>query len=155
MILIQNVEIYNPEYAGKKDILIGGEKILLIQDSIDVSSLNNIEIISKGRHRIEHAEYLHDDQLERVNKLGIILSMQPNFPGRWGKEGQLYETCLGPQRYKKLNNFRKILKEKALVAFGSDNMPLSPIFGIWSVATHPIYDIKISAEEAEKLLKAL
>lgn len=44
MILIQQAEVYTPEYIGKKDILIGGEKILSIQDKIDTSSLNGIEI---------------------------------------------------------------------------------------------------------------
>ncbi|NHJ41380.1 MAG: amidohydrolase [Asgard group archaeon] len=106
------------------------------------------KLVAKGRHRIEHAEYLTDDLLKRANKLGIILSMQPNFPGRWGKPGQLYEIRLGPERFKLLNNFRKILDSNAKVCFGSDGMPLSPLFGIWSVVTHPIEDIKITLDEA-------
>ncbi|NHJ04937.1 MAG: amidohydrolase [Candidatus Heimdallarchaeota archaeon] len=122
-------------------------------DAIDfvIKAFENItdsDLIKKGRHRIEHAEYLLDDQLNRVNKLGLILSMQPNFPGRWGKPGQLYEQCLGPERYKLLNPFRKINASKTKVCFGSDNMPMSPIFGIFSVASHPIEGIKISAKEA-------
>ena len=44
MILIQNVEVYSPDYIGKKDILIGGEKILSVCDSINVESLSNIDI---------------------------------------------------------------------------------------------------------------
>lgn len=125
---------------------IGDEAINLILEAFEV--INDPELVRKGRHRIEHAEYLLDEQLTRVNKLGIILSMQPNFPGRWGKPGQLYEIRLGPERYKLLNNFRKILDSGALVAFGSDCMPMNPIFGIWSVAAHPIDAIKITAEEA-------
>lgn len=34
--LIKNAETYAPEYLGKKDILIGGEKILAIEDAIDM-----------------------------------------------------------------------------------------------------------------------
>ncbi|HUT79679.1 MAG TPA: amidohydrolase [Candidatus Bathyarchaeia archaeon] len=110
--------------------------------------LNDNSLIAKGRHRIEHAEYLTDDLLERANKLGLILSMQPNFPGRWGRPEQLYEIRLGSERYKLLNRFRTIIDSKAKLCFGSDNMPMSPIFGIWSVVTHPIDEIKISIDEA-------
>jgi len=110
--------------------------------------INNPELVKSGRHRIEHAEYLLDDHIKRVNKLGLVLSMQPNFPGRWGKAGQLYEIRLGPERYKMLNRFREILDSGAKVCFGSDNMPMNPLFGIWSVAAHPIDKIRITAEEA-------
>ncbi len=125
---------------------IGDEAIDWILEAFE--RLDDISQVQAGRHRIEHAEYLHKDQLDRVNKLGLILSMQPNFPGRWGKQGQLYETRLGPERYKLLNNFRMIIDSKAKLCFGSDNMPMSPIFGIWSVAAHPIENIKITVEEA-------
>ncbi|MHA1171781.1 MAG: amidohydrolase family protein [Candidatus Heimdallarchaeota archaeon] len=115
---------------------IGDEAIDLVLDTFE--RINKPEIITAGRHRIEHAEYLLDEKLARANKLGIILSMQPNFPGRWGRPGQLYEIRLGSEKYKLLNNFRKIIDSKAKLSFGSDNMPLSPLFGIWSVVTHPI-----------------
>jgi beta-aspartyl-dipeptidase (metallo-type) len=47
MILIQQAEVYSPENIGRKDILIGAEKILLIKDRIDYSSFkeHNIQII--------------------------------------------------------------------------------------------------------------
>ncbi|MBD3191333.1 MAG: amidohydrolase family protein [Candidatus Heimdallarchaeota archaeon] len=106
------------------------------------------ERIKKERHRIEHAEFLLDDQLQRAKELGLILSMQPNFAGRWGRPQQLYELRLGSERYKLLNNFRKIIDANALMTFGSDNMPMDPLYGIWSVVTHPIDDIKISVPEA-------
>jgi beta-aspartyl-dipeptidase (metallo-type) len=44
MILIKNAEVYQPEYLGKKDILIAGEKIISIENEIDITSLKNIEI---------------------------------------------------------------------------------------------------------------
>jgi predicted amidohydrolase YtcJ len=125
---------------------IGDEAIELVLDTFE--KFGNPELVSKGRHRIEHAEYLQDKNLQRVNKLGIVLSMQPNFPGRWGQPGQLYEIRLGPEKYKLLNNFRKIIDSKAKLSFGSDGMPLGPLFGIWSVVAHPIDDIRITVEEA-------
>ncbi|NHJ47621.1 MAG: amidohydrolase [Asgard group archaeon] len=125
---------------------IGDRAIEMVLEAFE--RIGDNELVSKGRHRIEHAEYLTDDQLKRVNKLGLVLSMQPNFPGRWGKPGQLYEIRLGSKRYKLLNNFKTILASKAKVCFGSDGMPMSPLFGIWSVVTHPIENIKISLDEA-------
>ncbi|MGL4796750.1 MAG: beta-aspartyl-peptidase [Paraclostridium sp.] len=35
MILIKNIEVYSPKYIGKKDVLISGEKIVLIEDSLE------------------------------------------------------------------------------------------------------------------------
>ncbi|MBK5112013.1 MAG: amidohydrolase [Candidatus Heimdallarchaeota archaeon] len=125
---------------------IGDEAIDMVITTFE--KIDKPDLTSKGRHRIEHAEYLLEKYLARANKLGIILSMQPNFPGRWGRPGQLYEIRLGSERYKLLNNFRKIIDSNAKLVFGSDNMPLSPLFGIWSVVTHPIDAIKITVEEA-------
>ncbi|WP_321343120.1 beta-aspartyl-peptidase [uncultured Draconibacterium sp.] len=44
MKLIKNANIYAPEKSGIKDILIGGEKILAVQEKIEVN-LDNVEII--------------------------------------------------------------------------------------------------------------
>lgn len=44
MLLIKNIKVYSPKYLGKKDVLIGDEKILLIEDNID-SFNDKIEVI--------------------------------------------------------------------------------------------------------------
>ncbi len=38
--IIRKGEVYTPDYIGKKDVLIAGEKIIAIDDQIDVTSLN-------------------------------------------------------------------------------------------------------------------
>jgi beta-aspartyl-dipeptidase (metallo-type) len=45
--IIKNADIYAPEYLGRKDILIGGEKILAIEDNIELSP-NIAEVIDAG-----------------------------------------------------------------------------------------------------------
>ena len=35
MILIKNIEVYSPDYLGKKDVLLAGGKISLIEDKIE------------------------------------------------------------------------------------------------------------------------
>jgi len=47
--IIKNAEIYSPGYLGKKDILIGGEKILAIDNSIDINSSVAEIIDAKGK----------------------------------------------------------------------------------------------------------
>ncbi|MHA1910279.1 MAG: amidohydrolase [Candidatus Kariarchaeaceae archaeon] len=103
--------------------------------------------IKEQRHRIEHAEILTDDLLERIKKLGLILSMQPNFPGRWGNKGQLYDQRFG-KKYLTFNPFREILEKGIQLVFGSDGMPLSPLYGIHSVVNHEIPNIKMTMDEA-------
>jgi beta-aspartyl-dipeptidase (metallo-type) len=44
IILIKQAEVYQPEYLGKKDILVAGEKIIAIEKEIDARSLKNIDI---------------------------------------------------------------------------------------------------------------
>jgi beta-aspartyl-dipeptidase (metallo-type) len=45
MIFIEHADVYQPDFIGVKDILIAGEKIIAIENKIDLSSLKNIEII--------------------------------------------------------------------------------------------------------------
>jgi beta-aspartyl-dipeptidase (metallo-type) len=40
MILLKNCEVYAPQYLGKKDVFVGGTKILAIEDKIEINSLN-------------------------------------------------------------------------------------------------------------------
>ena len=46
MILIKNIEVFQPDYLGVKDILIAGEKIVAIEDEIDIKSFKNTAIIT-------------------------------------------------------------------------------------------------------------
>ncbi|MCB2196373.1 MAG: beta-aspartyl-peptidase [Bacteroidetes bacterium] len=52
MILIKSAEVYSPQFLGVKDVLIGGEQILAIEDQIDISTFKNlgVEVIqAKGK----------------------------------------------------------------------------------------------------------
>ncbi|PAB56731.1 beta-aspartyl-peptidase [Anaeromicrobium sediminis] len=44
MILIKNIQVYTPKYIGKKDVLLGGEKILRIDDMIHMEN-DKVEIL--------------------------------------------------------------------------------------------------------------
>jgi hypothetical protein len=102
------------------------------------------------RHRIEHCELLSTDQIERISRLGIVASMQPNFVGEWSGPDSLYEARLGKRRLRQNNPFRALLDEGIRVPFGSDGMPFHPLYGIHSAVNHYIKNSRISVEEAVK-----
>ncbi|MFX1539167.1 MAG: amidohydrolase [Promethearchaeota archaeon] len=107
--------------------------------------------VQKLRHNIIHAELLTPPLIERVKQLGMLLLQQPNFVHRWGLPGGMYDMRLGPERAQQMNNFRRILDAGIKVAFGSDCMPMDPIYGIYSATTHPNPAIQITIEEALRL----
>ncbi len=104
---------------------------------------------STRNHRIEHAEMITDDQIKKAKDLGIILSMQPNFL-KWQYTGELYEHRLGKSQYRKLNRFAVIQRHGLKLHFGSDNMPLSPLFGIKLASSFPSSEVRIPVIEALK-----
>lgn len=108
-------------------------------------------LVKKLRHNIIHAELLTVPLIKRAKQLDLLLLQQPNFAHRWGRPKGMYETRLGPTRAQQLNNFRRILDAGIKVAFGSDCMPMDPLYGIYSAVTHPNPDIRISIQEAIRL----
>jgi predicted amidohydrolase YtcJ len=107
--------------------------------------------IHERRHRIEHFEMARPEDIRRAKELGLRPCMQPNFAGRWGQPGGMYEVALGPDRAKAMNAFRSALAAGTGVFFGSDGMPPSPAFGIRSAVDHPTPSERLTAEEAHRL----
>jgi predicted amidohydrolase YtcJ len=86
------------------------------------------------RHRIEHFELPREEQFKRVRDLGLCVSMQPNFIGNWSGPKSLYVDRLGTERDRASNPLRKVVAEGVPLAFGSDGMPVSPLYGLhWAV----------------------
>ncbi|MFC6942385.1 amidohydrolase [Salinirubellus sp. GCM10025818] len=100
-----------------------------------------------ARHRVEHAEVLTDELVERFAEVGAVASVQPNFL-KWAREGGLYETRLGPDRTRASNPFDALLEAGVPLAFGSDTMPIGPLFGVSQAVTAPAPDQRIGVTEA-------
>ena len=100
------------------------------------------------RHRIEHFELPTAAHIARAKDLGLHISMQPNFVGNWSGEGKMYTDRLGRTRDQQIDPHRLVLDAGLPLAFGSDCMPMSPLFGLhWAVnAPHP--NQRVSVEEA-------
>jgi len=101
-------------------------------------------------HRIEHFELATDDQIKEAVRMGIVLSMQPNFIKNWSLSGGLYEDAFG-EKYKKNNRVGLILRSGGHIVFGSDGMPYSPVYGINSVVSAPFEEQRIGMEQAIEL----
>jgi len=98
------------------------------------------------RHRVEHAELLDDALVERFAEVGAVASVQPNFL-KWAREGGLYESRLGERR-REVMPFRDLLNAGVPLAFGSDCMPLDPLFGVQQAVTAPEPRQRLTVTEA-------
>jgi predicted amidohydrolase YtcJ len=86
------------------------------------------------RHRIEHAQVLHPDDLPRFAPLGVIASMQPIH---CTQDMRLADAHWGRQRSALSYAWRSLLDSGAVLAFGSDApvADLNVIRGIHAAAT--------------------
>jgi hypothetical protein len=90
------------------------------------------------------------ESVRRVAELGIVASMQPNYIGEWGLPGDMYEKRLGKYWLEHNNTYKEIMDEGAVIAFGSDCMPFSPLYGIHWAVNAPMDSQRISVHEAIK-----
>ncbi|MFT3710591.1 MAG: amidohydrolase [Archangium sp.] len=88
----------------------------------------------KLRHRIEHAQILRKEDVERFAKNGIIASYQPTHAT---SDMPWAEKRVGPQRITFAYAWRSMLDSGAHVAFGSD-FPVedaNPMLGLYAART--------------------
>jgi predicted amidohydrolase YtcJ len=91
------------------------------------------------RFRIEHAQHLSLEAIERMGPDGVIPAMQPYHAiddGRWAQKR------LGAQRLKTTYAFRSLLDAGAGLPFGSDwtVAPIDPLYGIYAAVTRRTFD---------------
>ncbi len=91
------------------------------------------------RFRVEHAQHIHPQDVQRFAAQNVIASMQPYHAiddGRWAEE------VIGPQRAETTYAFRSLIDSGARVALGSDwyVAPATPIEGIYAAVTRRTLD---------------
>ena len=93
---------------------------------------------SRLRHRIEHVQVLHADDLMRLAQLNVIASMQPIH---CVSDMFMAEQNWG-DRAKYSYAWRTMLESGAVLAFGSDSPvePIEPLYGIHAAVTRQRLD---------------
>jgi len=86
------------------------------------------------RHRVEHAQIVHPDDIRRFGALGVIPSMQPTH---CTTDMRFAETRVGRERCHTAYAWRSLLQSGAMLAFGTDWSvePLDPMRGVFSCVT--------------------
>lgn len=103
-----------------------------------------------NRHFIEHFEIATPEQIARSVRLGIFLSMQPQFDATWGQPGGMYETRLGAPRARSMNALGSA-KRAGAVLVGGDDSPvcaLSPLAGMRAATKHHVEDERLDVGDA-------
>ncbi len=106
---------------------------------------------TKGcRHFIEHFEIACDDHITRCARLGLYLSMQPQFDLLWGGAGGMYERRLGTQRMRSMNALGRIERAGAVLCGGDDSpvCDLNPLQGMQAAIGHHEPDERLSPQSA-------
>ncbi|MFC7071971.1 amidohydrolase [Halovenus rubra] len=118
-----------------------------IGDNAIELALDAYESADGERHRIEHVEVVRDDLVERLADDDVVVSAQPNFL-KWAREDGLYADRLGEERRTASNPLGTLLAAGATLAFGSDCMPMDPLFGIDQTVNAPASGQELSVTDA-------
>lgn len=101
-----------------------------------------------GWASVEHAELVDDELLAVARRIGLTLSMQPNFVAQWDGPGGLYDEALGAARRRRMNPFAEVRRRGIPLTFGSDCMPIGPAVGLRGATSHPEPTSRLDPEQA-------
>lgn len=102
------------------------------------------------RHFIEHFEIALPEHIEACARMGIHLSMQPQFDELWGGEGRMYDERLGTQRMRGMNALGTAQRAGAVLCGGDDSpvCDLNSLAGMQACVNHHERSEVLSREEA-------
>ena len=110
---------------------IGDGAVRLVLDGYQAAQETNGR--RDSRHRIEHIEVIHPDDVPRFAELGVIASMQPlHPPGTLGGPLEPGVSSIGPARAPLAYAWRSLIEAGAPYAFSSDwpVVPVEPLLSI-------------------------
>ncbi len=104
-------------------------------------TLDAYEKAGEGRHRIEHIEIIHPDDLPRFQKLGVLASMQPIHADP--DTIDVWSQAIGPERLPLSFAWRALEQAGARLVFSSDwpaSISVNPIRGIHNAVNRRTVD---------------
>jgi len=104
----------------------------------------------RNRHFIEHFEVARHDHIVRAARLGIYLSMQPQFDALWGGDGGMYDVRLGNERMRSMNALASAKRAGATIVGGDDSpvCALEPLAGMQAAIAHQTASERVAVEDA-------
>ncbi|PYB68386.1 amidohydrolase [Thermoplasma sp. Kam2015] len=114
--------------------------------AVEVAAKTMHRHAGKQRNSIEHFELVEDGILDMIDD-NTIISAQPNFL-EWAGHGGMYEDRLGSEWLYRNNPYRDILDSGIRLAFGSDSMPIGPMYGIHYAVNSEFRQQRLTFEEA-------
>ena len=104
-----------------------------------------------SRHRIEHIEVVHPDDIPRFAGMGVVASMQPPHPpGSMGLPLEPYLSKIGRARWPLAFAWRSLWDAGARICFASD-WPVSavePFLGVHAAVTRAPWDPEMPSHRA-------
>jgi predicted amidohydrolase YtcJ len=109
-----------------------------------------------SRHRIEHIELIHPDDVPRFAELGVIASMQPLHAPRDAGGSDVWPARVGPGRWPHSFAWQTLRQAGARLAFGSDwpVVSQSPLAGVQAAVTRTPWALGLT-EQRQTLADAL
>ncbi len=109
---------------------IGDGAVRIVLDGYEAAQKANGR--RDSRHRVEHVEVIHPDDIPRFAELGVIASMQPPHPpGNHGLPLEPYLSRIGEARWQYAFAWKALREAGARLVFGTD-WPVSDIDPLWS-----------------------
>lgn len=129
------VAVYDREGLQVYLHAIGDRAIRMALDAYEAAAKENGT--TGRRHRVEHVEVPHPDDLPRFRALGVIASTQAIFANPDPNTLEAYAPALGPERARRAMPFGSLDAAGAVQAFGSDwpVFPMAPLRGLYCAVT--------------------
>lgn len=108
------------------------------------------------RHRIEHCQMVHDDQLAKMAELGINASFFPIHVNYWGDRHR--DIFIGPKRASRIDPLKSAVKQGIIIGLHTDCpiTPISPLNCLYSaVARETLNGDILGKEERLTVTEAL
>ena len=102
------------------------------------------------RHFIEHFELATPEHIDACARMGIYLSMQPQFDLLWGQDGGMYDVALGRERKRSMNALARIVRAGATLCGGDDSpvCDLNALAGMQACIDHHESGERLDPHEA-------
>ena len=98
--------------------------------------------VRDSRHRVEHIEVIHPDDIGRFAEMNVIASMQPLHSPLSPQDGDVWVSRPGPKRWPYSFAWETLRQAGARLVYGSDwpVAPMNPMLGIFAGRNRQLWD---------------